>query len=134
MNYVIRHLPTLRKLLWSDAFLGGITALAGLILSSRLIGFLGFTEQFILVVSAITLCYAIVAFYLATQKIISISLLRLLVMANWLWTLISILLLLMHFEWATTFGKIFLALQIIVVGGLAYLEGKQLIAQKNNMP
>lgn len=129
MVYAISHLPTLRKLLWLDTCLGGITALAGLIFSKKLTGFLGLTERFILVVSAITLCYAIVAFYLATQRTVSIPLLRLLIMANWLWALISTVLLLMHFESATIFGKIFLALQIVVVGGLAYLEGKQLTRQ-----
>jgi hypothetical protein len=53
-----------------------------------------------------------------------------LVYANWCWTIISTILLLFHIAHATILGIIFLILQIIVVGILAYLEGKQIV--KNN--
>ena len=129
MSYTIRHLPTLRKLLWLDTFLGGATALAGLIFSNTLIDFLGFNPAFIVAVSVITLCYALVAFYLACKRVIPISLLRILIAANWIWAFISIGLAFIHFEEATLYGKIFLILQVLVVGGLAYFEGKQLVNQ-----
>jgi hypothetical protein len=82
MSHVIKHVPTLRKLLWLDAFMGGSTGIAGLILFNRLTDFLGLNAAFILCVSCITLCYAIVAFYLARQQVISIPLLRLLIMGT----------------------------------------------------
>lgn len=130
MSHTIKHLPTLRKLLWLDTFLGGSTAIAGFILFNRLTDFLGLNAAFILAVSCITLCYAVVAFYLACQRVISIPLLRLLIAGNWVWAFISTGLLFLHFNEATLFGKTFLILQVVVVGGLAYLEGRQLVSQR----
>lgn len=126
MSHTIKHAPTLRKLLWLDAFIGSSTGIAGLILFNRLIDFLGLNLAFILAVSCITLCYALVALYLACKKNIPVPLLRLLINGNWAWTVISIALLLLHFSEATVIGKVFLLLQVIVVGAFAYFEGKQL--------
>lgn len=116
---------SLRKLLWADFILGGSTALIGLAFCSALTGILGFSSNFILIVSGITLLYAIVAFILANQKKISAKLLAILMWANWIWALISVGLAIVYFEEATMLGRIFLVLQVLVVGGLAYLEGKQ---------
>lgn len=133
MNYTIKDMSLLRKLLWSDTFLGGTTAIAGLCFFNPLTSILGLTATFILSVSIITLCYSVIACVLANQVNISIPLLRLLIFANWIWTFISIGLLLIHFNSAQPLGKIFLFLQIIVVGGLAYLEGKQLVVTTHNL-
>jgi len=127
MNYTIKDISVLRKILWVDCGLGGITAILGLSVFNLLTSILGLTTTFILSVSSITLCYAIVACVLVNQTNISISLLRTLIIANWIWTFISIGLMLIHFEMAQPLGKAFLILQIIAVGALAFLEGKQLI-------
>lgn len=132
MNYTIKDISLLRKILWVDCALGGITAILGLSISYLLTSILGLTTTFILIVSSITLCYAIVACVLANQMKISISLLRTLILANWIWTFISVGLMLIHFERAQLLGKAFLILQIIVVGALAYLEGKQLIITRSD--
>jgi hypothetical protein len=99
----------------------------GFLLFQIFSGILGLTVPFILSVSTITLFYAIVAFILAAQRNISVRLLQLLVYANWIWAVISTGLLLVHFSKALLLGKIFLILQIVVVGGLAYLEGNQIV-------
>jgi hypothetical protein len=129
MSYSIKDALLLKKILWADTILGGITAIAGLCFFTPLTGILGLTASFILTVSAITLCYAIVAFILARQSQVSVPLLRILIYANWTWTIISIVLLFIHFDTAQLLGKIFLVLQIVVVGGLAYLEGRQLVVK-----
>ena len=129
MNYTIKDSSLLRKILWVDAVLGGATAIVGLLFLDPLISVLGLTATFISHVSIITLCYSLIACVLATQINISVSLLRVLIYANGVWTFISMGLLLMHFDKTQPWGKIFLVLQIIVVGGLAYLEGKQLVRQ-----
>lgn len=126
MNYAIKDPPLLRRILWLDTFLGGVTALAGLCFFNVLTGVLGLTTRFILIVSTITLCYSVIAGVLANQATISIPLLRLLIAANWIWTGISVGLLLIHFGEAQPVGKAFLVLQILVVGALAYTESKQL--------
>jgi hypothetical protein len=46
--------------------------------------------------------------------------------ANWIWTVISIALLIYYMPYATIFGAIFLVLQVVVVGMLAWLEGKHI--------
>jgi hypothetical protein len=132
MSYTVADTSFLKKILWLDTFLGGITAIVGLVFFKALIGILGLSAVFILTVSAVTLCYSIVAGVLASQSIISVNLLRILIYGNCIWSVISIALLLTHFEQAQVLGKIFLISQIIVVGALAYLEGKQLIHRNQN--
>lgn len=126
MPYTINNNRVLRQILWPDFILGGSTALAGILFSEALTSILGFSQQFILTVSIITGLYALLALRLAMQTVISVRLLRLLILANWIWALISIGLLFFYFSPATILGKIFLVLQVLVVGGLAWLENKQL--------
>jgi hypothetical protein len=125
-NYTINDPVLLKKILWLDATAGGITAVLGLLLSRIFSQLFGLEHQVLIIIASITLIYALVALYLVSQAIIPITLLRILVYANWIWTVISVFLLYFHFGRATMFGLIFLALQIIVVGLLAYFEGKQI--------
>lgn len=127
MQYQVKDSELLRKILRLDAVLGGGTALVGLLFYPELTPVLGLPTRFITVVSVVTLLYAVVAIRLATQKPVSVPLLRLLIGANWLWTLVGLVLLLVHYNTATGLGLSFLILQIVVVGGLAYWEGNQLI-------
>lgn len=98
----------------------------GLLLYRVLAGFLGLPVNIIIFIAGITLAYGLVALRLALQKTPSVPLLRILVAGNWLWAAISVGLLIIYFADATLFGAIFLVLQVIVVGGLAYLEGRQI--------
>lgn len=134
MDYTIKDLKFLKELLWLDTLLGGLTASSGLYFSTPLTDILGLNTTLILTISIITLIYATVAFILANQRNISVSLLRTLVMANWFWTIVSIGLLFMHIDTATLFGTIFLILQILVVGGLAYFEGNQIVKKPTFAP
>ena len=127
MKYQIKDRELLWKILWLDAILGGGTAIIGLLFQAELTPMLGLTTGFITVVSAVTLLYAVVAVRLATQNPVSVPLLRGLIGANWLWTLISVVLFFTHYSRAKPLGILFLLLQIIVVGGLAYLEGNQIV-------
>jgi hypothetical protein len=129
MPYKISNPNILKKILWLDALAGGTTAIFGLILSQAISHLFGIAHHLFFIIVSITLVYAIVAFYLAIQKIIPVTLLRILVYANWVWTIISVFLLYFHFRTATTLGLLFLVLQIIVVGGLAYFEGRQIVQQ-----
>ena len=77
-------------------------------------------------VFVVNFLYSLVSLRLVSSKDISIPLLRGLIFANWAWAFLSIGFIYLHFQEATIFGKIFLLLNIPTVGGLAYLEGKQL--------
>ncbi len=127
MKYCIENSILLKKILWTDTTLDSITGIIGLFFTDTITRLLGLPFMLIKVVCIITLIYAVVAFILANQKLISIPLLRVLVYANWGWTIVSVILLLFHCTQATIFGIIFLILQIIAVGLLAYMEGKQIV-------
>lgn len=124
--------PLLKQLLWLDVALGGVTGLVGLTLFNLLEPLLGLSVNFILIVCGVTLFYAIVAFVLANQKLISVRLLKALIYANWFWSIVSVVLLVLFFEQAYWLGKAFLILQVLVVGGLAYAEGKALQHVENS--
>lgn len=119
-----RNIPLLKKILWADALLGGGTALIGLGWYPSLAVFLGLPAKLIVLVAAVTLAYAILAFRLARQRLPATRWLRVLVYANWGWTIISTILLILYIADATAWGTAFLILQVLVVGMLAYLEGR----------
>jgi hypothetical protein len=131
MPYIIKNSRSLRQILWLDFIPGGTTAVVGILFSQPLVGILGFSQQFILTVSIITGLYALLALRLALQTTISVRLLRLLILANWIWAVISVGLLFFYFTTATILGKIFLILQVVVVGGLGWIENKQLKHSRN---
>lgn len=126
MKFAIKNTAVLKKLLWLDFLLGFITAFIGLLFYSSLATFLGLTSKLLFIISLANLIYSFVAFTLTQQKSTSLSLLITLICANWFWTVISIVLLFFHFKDASNPGQLFLVLQIVVVGAVAYLEGNQL--------
>ncbi len=129
MTPTIKNEPVLRKILWFDALLDGVTAGFGLIFSTNLANWLGLPTALIVVTALITLSYGLLAVTLAAQKLISIPRLRLLIRANWSWMAVSVVLFFVHYAKATHVGIAVLVLQIIIVGGLAYVEGNQLISR-----
>lgn len=132
MKYQISNIPFLKKVLWADTIAGGGTAVAGLLLYPVLVDFLGLPANPIVIIAAVTLAYAFMALGLALQSTPSILLLRILVYANWMWTSISVALLIRYISDATVFGATFLVLQPIVVGMLAYFEGRHIHATSDS--
>jgi hypothetical protein len=130
MGYSIKNEPLLKKILWIDNFLGGATAITGLLCFTTLATVLGLTTSFILSLAIVNLLYSILSFILALQKPTSIRLLRPLIYANWLWTVISVLMVFAYFNKTTSLGTLFLLIQPIVVGGLAYIEHRQIVSVK----
>jgi hypothetical protein len=129
MKYKIRNIPGLKNILWADFVLGGSTALVGLIWHRPLTSFLGLPSGLIVIIAAVTLAYALLALTLAYRSQPAIPLLRGLIYANWAWTVVSIGLVICYIAEATVFGAVFLLLQVVVVGGLAYLEGRHIQSQ-----
>lgn len=133
MKYQIKNIPLLKKVLWADTIAGGGTAVAGLLLYSLLVEFLGLPANLIVIIAAVTLVYALLALRLALQNTPSTLLLKVLVYANWVWTLISVALLIWYISVATVFGVTFLVLQVVVVGMLAWLEGRHIHSTNDAM-
>lgn len=127
MNHQIVDIFRLKKVLWADTLLGGVTGIAGVAGQAFWSGFLGLPQKLVLAVSVITSLYAVVAFGLALQNPVRVRLLQCLVNANWAWAGVSILLMLSYWQAATIWGAAFLLLQIIVVAALGWLEGLHIV-------
>lgn len=89
MRYRIKDTQILSKILWLDFIMGAATGLLGLIFHSFFTSVLGLPENIVIWISAITLLYSLFALKLATMKTPSIPQLRILIFANWAWTLIG---------------------------------------------
>lgn len=124
MIYQIKNIPLLRRVLWADSILGGVTAMVGLFWYSSLVDFLGLPLYLIVIIASVTMAYALLALSIALKSSPSILPLRMLIYANWVWTIISVALLIFYIYEATLFGAIFLILQVVVVAMLAWLEGR----------
>lgn len=129
LGYRIKNPRLLSTILWTDFILGATTGLIGLIFFEHLSSIFGLSEKVLIWISSITLLYSFFAFRLATKQPTSIILLWILIFANILWTMISCGIISIHFRGASSLGKAFLILQVIVVGGLAWLERNQLEKQ-----
>ncbi len=126
MKYTIIDSSRLTKILWWDYALGFSFGMLGLFLFPWIASLCALPEWLILVISGVTVFYAIFAFYLASKKNRSPDYVRILVLANWVWTCISLVILGFHFQQASMLGLIFILGQIAVVGTLAFLEGEQI--------
>ncbi|WP_129717250.1 hypothetical protein [Pedobacter sp. SYP-B3415] len=127
MTYYVHSVASLRKILWADSILGGITAIVGITLAKLAGRFLGLPVAVVFAIAVITLLYALLAFSLAIQKRPPVLRLVFLIRANWFWTGVSIFLLIRFISGCTVYGAIFLILQVLVVGLLALLEGRHLM-------
>lgn len=126
MRSRMRTTKALRNIVWADVILGGTTSIGLFLFSSLFSSLFGITRDLLFIIAFITFGYAVVAAVLVKQNVMSAQLLKTLVWANWVWALISVVLLIWKHSEVTPLGLTFLILQIVVVGGLAYLEGGQL--------
>ena len=134
-NYIFNPITLnvkLKSLLWIDFWLGFTTGVIGILFYGFLETLLQIPRDIVVIVSVVTLLYAFLAFFLAQRNSPEVRLTKVLIIANWLWSIVSVVLLYLYFSNASIFGKLFLILQIIVVAGLAYLEGRALKQLKNN--
>lgn len=130
MHYSIKDIATLKQLLWLDCLLGTVNGIAGLCFYNFFSQFFQVPAELMLGISVVTTLYAVFAFSLALKNKPAVNYVRWLVYANWAWVFISCILIYFHIEQANLLGKVFLVLQILVVGGLAYLEGKQIVVSR----
>ena len=122
------HTLLLRRLLWLDALLGLGHGLAGVFLHALVVTWLGFPVVLVTTIVLGNLVYGTTAFSLARLEPLFLSGVAVLVYANWFWAALSLGMLVLHVAEATLLGQIFLVLQVPVVGGLAYAEGRLLKA------
>ena len=116
----------LSSLLWIDFSLGFIAGVTGLIFFNSLEGILKIPGGIIMTISVVTVLYSLLALFSAQRISSGERLIKSLVIANWLWAVVSVVLLFLYYSNASVFGKLYLVLQIAAVAGLAYFEGKAL--------
>jgi uncharacterized protein with PQ loop repeat len=117
---------SIRRLLWIDFIMGGVNGILGIIFCNFLRALFEIPSNIIMMISVVTLLYALVACILAQGKTLNVKLTKALILANWIWVLVSLVLIYLFIAEASVLGRVFLLLQVIVVGGLAYLEGRAL--------
>lgn len=125
-GYQIKDANKTSSVLWIDfvikIHLGGL----GLGFHSFLASTLGLPQLLIIWISSVSLLYSIFIFTIAKREVTPILRLRILVYANWFWTIIGIGIFSLHSSNASFLGLIFLNMQIIIAGGMAWWEGNQL--------
>lgn len=116
----------LNTLLWIDFLLGVTTGIAGILFFRHIGFFFRIPPRVFLIISLVTFLYALLALFLAKRNTVAIKPTKTLIVANWLWSLVSVVLTCVYFSDASVVGKLYLILQIFIVGGLAYLEDRAL--------
>jgi hypothetical protein len=117
---------TMKRLLLLDFSMGFLTGLLGLLFWQQASLWLGFPPGFVQIVAAFNLLYALFALLNYAQSPLRPRWLLALVLANGAWTLLSLGFILTHYAGAQPLGKLFLLLQVPVLGGLTWAEGRQL--------
>ena len=112
--------------------LGSIIGIIGISFFRSLETSLKIPGDIIVIISVATLLYSLLALFLALPNILRVRLTKSLIIANWAWSLASVILLYLYFSNASILGKLFLILQVIVVAGLAYFEGRALKKLEEN--
>lgn len=107
-----------------DFTLAFFTGLIGLVFYKYLIEPTGLSANFIVIVSIFHLLYAIYSGFLLIANVNLTSSFGLLIIANWFWMIVSIVLLFLFWKDAKNFGRVLLIAQVLVLGILAYIEGK----------
>ncbi|MGE0488549.1 MAG: hypothetical protein AB7S38_04990 [Vulcanimicrobiota bacterium] len=116
----------IRKLLFLDFVMGFSTAVLGFPFVNPLAQLLGLPLNLLSVVLVANLVYSLTALSIYRKQPTSLELFRRLVQANWLWTIVSIAMLGLYATTAKPLGLVFLVLQVVIVGGLSYVEGRAL--------
>ncbi|MEL6671385.1 MAG: hypothetical protein AAFR61_04310 [Bacteroidota bacterium] len=119
----------MKKLLWVDFAAGAVTSLLGIFLAGFFAPIFGIPEAVLFWMHVVTLGYALVSSTLAIPQKVNMPRLIGLIAGNWLWVPVNLVLIYFYFGEATLLGKLFLISQIVFVGGLAYIEGRQLEKQ-----
>jgi FtsH-binding integral membrane protein len=121
-----------RKILIIDFTLAFSTGLIGIVFYRFLVEPTGLPANFIVIVSLFHLLYSSYSLTLLVTKNNSNSLFELLILANWFWMIVSIVLLFVFWSEAKLLGRVLLLAQVYVLGVLAFVEGK--ILQDSQSP
>lgn len=112
----------LRKVLWLDAALGLSFGLLGLHFLEPAAVLLGFPLALTRFIALANLVYGLSAFTLANFRRTPLAGMKAMILANWIWTGISVAMCWRYAGQAAPLGVLFLVGQIPVVGGLSWLE------------
>jgi CDP-diglyceride synthetase len=116
---------TLKRLIWIDAC-AALTAVVVLVSFKKVfVSLFNLPEYLFTNLAIVAFCYAIYSFNLACQKNYSLLFVKILAIANAVYALVCLYLVLVFYKTATLLGICYLLLDFIIVATLAYLEGQQ---------
>jgi hypothetical protein len=117
---------SLQRLLWIDGIAALTSGCIVLIFTSSLSGFFNIPQPLLRILAFISLGYAAYSLSLAQRKVKPMPLLKLLVVANCAWAVVCLSVMLFYSNTATFYGTIYLILEALFVGTLAFLEWRQI--------
>lgn len=116
----------IRKLLWVDCTAAGIVGVLMIALSGIVAPWFGVSRTLLVAMGVVNLAYGSYSFSLARRPQVDAGLTRILIRANFAWTLICLVA--AAYLWApgSRLGAAYVVVEGIVVGALAALEAKAL--------
>ena len=117
---------SLQRLLWIDGIAALTSGCIALVFTSFLSDFLKLPQPLLRTLAFISLGYAVYSLSLAQRKVKPVPLLKLLVVANSVWVVVCLSVMLFYSNTATFYGTIYLVLEALFVGALALFEWNKL--------
>ncbi len=117
---------SLQRLLWIDGIAALTSGCIVLLFTTTLSIFFNLPYQVLQIMAFISLGYAGYSLSLAQRKVKPTSLVKLLVFANCAWAVVCLSVMLFYRSTATVYGTIYLLLEALFVGILAFLEWRQI--------
>lgn len=117
---------SLKNLIWIDATAALLSGVIVLMLKAKLSLFFNFPESLLTTLGFVSLSYALFSFYLAQQKSKSKRLLKILVIANLVYAIVCIIIMLFLYKTANLFGVLYLILESSLIAILALVEWRQI--------
>ena len=125
------------KIIYTDSFAGISVGVFTLIFWQFLANLYSVSGEVIILVGTMNVLYGCFAFRLLNYKRRTITSVRLLAKANFLWVLCCVVLFTLHLHKASVWGLMHFAIEALFVGLLALLEWQNqenLTSSKTNMP
>lgn len=113
-----------RRILWVDCTAGAIGGIVMLLVSGWLAPHFGLPHGVLLTTAAFNLAYAAFSFSLALSRAPSRALLKTLVVANFAWTVVCIVIAARYASAQSVLGVVYILLEGLVVGALAAVEAR----------
>jgi len=117
---------SLKKLLWIDGIAALLAGTIVIIFCHWLSVFFNLPQNLLRTLAIISLVYSLYSANLARRQIHSRKLVYILVIANAMYALLALCIVVYYFSTATVYGTAYFLAEAILIGALAYLEWRKI--------